>query len=285
MLEAIIFPSSFFDKRTVDEDLQKEYEAAKGCGLYKDLLIFSYEDWFHGAKLTLDHTPEQRVVAAYRGWMMLPEQYSAFFYALRDKNIELVTTPEAYEQFHLFPNVYPRIAEDTPRMLLFPNGTKVDIELAKRTFSRFMVKDYVKSVKGTDFPAYFDTSITQQEFDEKMKQFYQYRGSLFTGGICLKEFVDLRIYGNRKNEYRVFYINGNIATISRNAGQGDYTPTPPTELIEKYNGLDSKFYTVDYAEMTDGRWIIIETGDGSVSGLSDFQNYNEFFRALYYCFA
>lgn len=120
--------------------------------------------------------------------------------------------------------------------------------------------------------------------EEKWK-FYQYRGHLFTGGICIKEFVDLRKDGDRKNEYRVFYINGNIATISRNAGQCDYAPVPPTERIEKYNGMKSKFYTIDYAELSDGQWIIIETGDGSVSGLSDFQDYREFYRALYYCFA
>ena len=285
MLDAIIFPSSFFDKHTVDEDLEKEYTAAKSCGLYKDFLIFSYEEWFHHGKLILDHTPAETVTAAYRGWMMLPEQYGKFYYALREKNIELITTPAAYEHFHLFPNIYPCVAEDTPRILLFPNGTPVDIELVKKAFPKFMVKDYVKSVKGTNFPACFDASITQQEFDEKMEQFYQYRGHLFTGGICIKEFVDLRKYDDRKNEYRVFYINGNVATISRNAGQCDYAPVPPIELIKKYNGMESNFYTIDYAELADGRWIIIETGDGSVSGLSDFQDYHEFFRALYYCFA
>ena len=30
---------------------------------------------------------------------------------------------------------------------------------------------------------------------------------------------------------------------------------------------------------------MIEAGDGSVSGLSDFQDYGEFYRSLYYCFA
>ena len=82
----------------------------------------------------------------------------------------------------------------------------------------------------------------------------------------------------------MFYINGEIATISRNSGQPDSAPTPPIELVEKYNNLNSKFYTVDYAELTDGSWIIIEAGDGSVSGLSDFQDYNAFFRSLYYSF-
>lgn len=39
---------------------------------------------------------------------------------------------------------------------------------------------------------------------------------------------------------------------------------------------------VDYAELSDGTWMIIEAGDGNVSGLSEGQNYEAFFRALYY---
>ena len=36
-----------------------------------------------------------------------------------------------------------------------------------------------------------------------------------------------------------------------------------------------------YAELDNGIWKIIETGDGSVSGLSDGQNNSAFFRALF----
>ena len=34
----------------------------------------------------------------------------------------------------------------------------------------------------------------------------------------------------------------------------------------------------------DGTWKIIKAGDGEVSGLSDNQNYEHYFRALYQCF-
>lgn len=43
--------------------------------------------------------------------------------------------------------------------------------------------------------------------------------------------------------------------------------------------------TVDYAELEDGSWRIIEAGDGEVSGLSEFQNYEQYFRALYRWFS
>lgn len=78
--------------------------------------------------------------AIYRGWMMTPKQYQSFYSQLRDKyQIELLTSPKQYEQFHLFPNIYPKLAEDTPQVLTFPLGTKIDIE--KNSFSDVGVYD------------------------------------------------------------------------------------------------------------------------------------------------
>ena len=54
------------------------------------------------------------------------------------------------------------------------------------------------------------------------------------------------------------------------------------ELVEKYKNLPSCYYTVDYAELADGTWKVIEAGDGSVSGLSENQNAEQYFRTLYY---
>ena len=116
-----------------------------------------------------------------------------------------------------------------------------------------------------------------------MEVFYQYRGDLLTGGICIKEYLDLKKYGDSTNEYRVFYISHQIASVSRNSGQPLTAARPPKALVQKYCNLPSVFYTVDFAEQADGRWKILEAGDGSVSGLSDGQDYGAFFRALYQC--
>lgn len=283
MIHAVLFPSSYQGLNKVDEDLQKEYDAVRNTGLY-DVILFGYEKWFCDGKLVLNHVPDEMITAVYRGWMMRPERYEAFYGKLLEKNIRLTTTPEEYRQFHVFPNVYPLIAESTARTMIFPEGTPVDLEAVKARFKRFMVKDYVKSVKGTNFPVYFENTVSQDEFDQWMSVFYKYRGELFTGGICVKEFLELKKYHSKTNEYRVFYINHEPATISRNSGQIPLTEAPPRGLIEAYSRLPGKFYTVDYAELEDGSWKIIEAGDGSVSGLSENQDYEAFFRALYQCF-
>lgn len=282
MVNTIVFPSSFFDIHKVDEDLQEEYDAAMETGLF-DVIIFGYEKWFDEGKLVLANMPLEEVTAVYRGWMMKPEQYTQFYYQLRERGICLVTDPETYTTMHVFPNIYKFVAEDTAKMRVFPLHEEINIAEVKKEFPRFIVKDYVKSVKGTEFPRYFDYSIEQDAFNQWMEVFYQYRGNLLTGGICIKEFLDLKQYGDKTNEYRVFYMNHEIATVSRNSGQLLTTATPPKELIEKYCNLPSVFYTVDFAELEDGTWRIIEAGDGSVSGLSQGQDYRAFFRALHQC--
>lgn len=265
----------------MDEDLQEEYDAAQKTGLY-DIVLFGYDQWIQEGTFVLNRKPDTMQRGVYRGWMMKPEQYQVFYDHLLDNNICLSTSPKEYAQFHLFPNIYPFIAQDTANILLFPENEPIDIDVVKKQFQRFLIKDYVKSVKGTAFPPYFDESITQEKFDYWMEVFYQYRGKLFTGGICIKEYLDLKRYDAKTNEYRVFYINHQIASISKNSGQPNFAPQPPNQLIEKYRRLPGSFYTIDYAQLQDDTWKIIETGDGSVSGLSDSQNKETFFRALYW---
>ena len=281
MIDLILFPSGFFSIKKVDEDLQSEYEAVIATGLY-DTIFFGYDKWVSEGILILNETPSVKRKAIMRGWMLKPEQYEKLYYALSEQNIELMTSPADYRQMHIFPNVYNLFGKDTAAMEIYPLHEQINIDALKKQFPRFMIKDFVKSVKGTEFPKYFDASVSQDVFDEWMKVFYKYRGDLLTGGICVKEFLDLKFYDNRPNEYRVFYANGEIVTISRNSGQHGYTPEPPKELIEKYRNLPSCYYTVDYAELADGSWKVMEAGDGSVSGLSENQNAEHYFRVLYY---
>lgn len=87
-----------------------------------------------------------------------------------------------------------------------------------------------------------------------------------------------------KNEFRVFYANGEVVSVSRNSGQPNYSNTVPSTKIYKHRHLNSNYYTVDYAELIDGRFVVIEVGDGQVSGLSDNQDYVNYFRTLYHIF-
>jgi len=283
VIEYILFPSSYYSIQKIDEDLQQEYDAVLSTKLFKTI-FFGYDQWFHENKIVLTEKPLKKAMTVYRGWMMNPKQYADFYNTLMDYNICLITSPEEYEKCHIFPNVYPEIIQDTARMMVYSDLASIDLWQIKKTFPRFMIKDFVKSVKGTEFPKFFTARVEEEEFKKWMEVFYKYRGSLYTGGICVKEYLDLKTYDGKTNEYRVFVINHRIATICRNSLQPKYTKELPIEFAEKYLHLNSPMYTIDWAELEDGTWKIIEAGDGQVSGLSENQNFETFFRALYYSF-
>ena len=282
MIQAIIFPCNIFSLQEVDFDFQNEYTAAIEVGGF-EIYFYDYEQFVRDGILRLNRRPEEKISAVLRGWMLNTELYERFYNLLLERNINLITNPEQYRMMHLFPNVYPLIEQDTPGILVYPeceNNSKISLSEIKTKFNRFMIKDFVKSEKGTDFPKFFDSSISEEDFSYWLKVFREYRGKLFTGGFCIKEIVDLRKYGERTNEWRVFYLNGNIISVSKNSGQPDFASEVPKSLIEKYKNLPSPFYTVDYAELSDSNWKILEAGDGQVSGLSDRQDAMAFFRTI-----
>ena len=77
-MTTLLFPSSFYDLRKVDEDMQQEHDAALETGLFQ-VILFSYDDWFNHGILKLSEIPKSEINAVYRGWMMQPEQYLYFF--------------------------------------------------------------------------------------------------------------------------------------------------------------------------------------------------------------
>lgn len=191
MVDTILFPSDYYDMAKVDRNLKMEYDAVKSCNLFR-IIIFGYDKWFQEEKIFLNTIPSREVTAVYRGWMMKPCQYEKFFRQLLESGIRLITSPVSYEQTHIFPNVYESVREDTAKMRLFPLRSEIDVEEMKKELGSFMVKDFVKSVKGTEFPRAFGKDVTQEEFDRWMEIFYKYRGELLTGGICVKEFLPLK---------------------------------------------------------------------------------------------
>ena len=66
--------------------------------------------------------------------------------------------------------------------------------------------------------------------------------------------------------------------------KGPYVETPDSFLKDVVDNIafeiDSNFFTIDVAKKANGGWMIIETGDGQVSGLSPGQNCLEFYASM-----
>jgi len=234
----ILFASDYFDIKKVDDDYVAEYEAVSRIPEFKPIL-YNYDEFINNKQLRLYPDNFYTGECLYRGWMLTPEQYTALYSKLCEKGIQLITS--------------------------------IDWQLVNNTFSRFMIKDAVKSVKGHDFPSSFETPVIANEMNVHVENFRNLRDKLLTGGILLKEYVDFKKYGNNTNEYRAFYLKNHLLSLSRNSNQPDTCPIPPQIFIEKWAKLPSNYFTVDFGELENGQWIVIETGDGQVSGLSPMQ--------------
>jgi len=60
--------------------------------------------------------------------------------------------------------------------------------------------------------------------------------------------------------------------LCRNSRQPASAAAPPEGLVASCAELGSPYYTVDFVELADGGWVVIEMGDGQVSGLTAAQD-------------
>jgi len=278
MKYTILYPADFFNIKKADPDYEYEYLEAVKFPEFRTL-FYNYDAFITGSKLTLYPPVTEGGLCIYRGWMLQTDTYQELYDSLQKQGLTLINSPIEYESCHEFPNSYPLIKEYTPRMISFHAGQPIDWNAVKAQLGRFMIKDYVKSVKGSDFPVYFDASYSSEEMDGYIARFIEMRGNLFVKGIVLKEFVDLKQYSGTTNEYRAFILNGKQLSLSENSNQPAGTPVPK-DLAGCLPQLKSKFYTVDLAELTSGEWTVIETGDGQVSGLSPGQDVQGYYKVL-----
>lgn len=278
----LLFPADYFDKRSPDGAMRAEYEAAAAEGRL-DVSLFDLELFDERGTVSLARPfLDPGLPLIYRGWMMKPGEYGSFHRALVGLGLRPITSPEAYAEYHMFPLAYERheaLRSFSPGLLAFP-GTGVDASAVNERFERFMVKDYVKSVKGMSFPMSVRTPISQGDLDALLAEFVRLRGGLFTEGIVLKEVVDLRRYGDATNEWRAFYLQGKLLNVCRNSNQHTSAPVPPARLVSSCESLGSPYYTVDFAELADGGWVVVETGDGQVSGLAAAQDPVIYYQVL-----
>lgn len=278
MKVTIIYPCDFFHKRSVENDYKAEFiEASK----FKfNIVFFDHDEFVSSNNLKFYSGELEEGMCIYRGWMLKPEQYGKLYDYLKDKKLNLINNPEQYSICHEFPNSYSMLETITPPILTFPKDFAIDWESVKGKFEKFMMKDFVKSVKGSEFPQYFDRSYSNIELDGYLKKFIALRGDLYTGGIVLKKYMPLAKNLGNTNEYRAFYLNGVLISLFKNSNQQDSSNRVPITFIDSVPKLKSNFYTVDLAELENGDWIVIEVGDGQVSGLPSNQDIYKFYEKI-----
>jgi ATP-grasp domain, R2K clade family 3 len=243
-----VFPSNYFNLRQADEAYSAEYDCLQNLGF--ETSVVSLESLGSGAaKITPIPNPESRAI--YRGWMLSANDYLQLINAMRSTGVEMWISPDEYLATHHLPNWYPLISDLTPETHFLNVDEDLESELHRLGWSRFFIKDHVKSLKtsiGSIISHPSEISIVVAE----MKKF---RGTI-EGGICVRKIEDFII----ETEQRYFVINGRSFAAKSDA-------KVPDIVKDCARRIKSKFFAVDTIERRDGCLRIVEIGDGQVSGL------------------
>lgn len=291
----ILFPQHPLYKMKVDEAFQLEYNAAISLGF--DVFLYDHDSFVKSGELhTSINFQDVSDTLFLRTWMLKSKQYEQLYDELHKLGHELLNSHAEYVRTHHFGDIHPSFGYDTPKIMYFPNLSKEvferiyspstldkKIEEMQQYFSSeyFILKDSVKSEKHNPDLFKIPVKITGEELHSKILKFIDERGTLYNDGIMFKECVDLAINPEGKvNEWRVFVLNHKIISIRQNTGI-DNIESPPVEwTASMITNVQSNFFTLDVAQKQDGVWVVIETGDGQVSGLSPGQNELEFYSLI-----
>jgi hypothetical protein len=293
----VLFPASPLSARLVEPDFAPEMEAAIACGFPVGLL--QLETLLEGdMEQAVARVPKQDSASrfVYRGWMITSGQYALLVDQLARRGYEPLTSPQDYQRHHEYPGAWSSLSHLMPRSLVIGNTRLDDVECvveeAARTLSgAVLIKDYVKSRKHEWKDACFIPDIADHSAAARVvSTFLERQGESLQGGLVFRELLDLVNIGHHPKsklplplEFRSFFFGKEVLCTLPYWDEADYETevTPPEEFLrEVAERMGGGFFTVDTALAKDGRWYVIETGDGQVSQIPDRMPLNDFYTAL-----
>jgi len=290
----VLFCSDPFDAALPDEAYAAEAAAAEAAGL--TLGLIDYEalvagDLPRAIRKVRDPHPQ----ALYRGWMLKPAHYGALHAALARREVHLVTTPAAYRSSHYLPDSYPAIEAWTPRSIWLSREDGLGLDRVMAALACFeggplVLKDYVKSYKHAwEEACFIPDSADRAGVERVVSAFLEWQGEELNEGLVFREFVELASIGAHPQsgmpltkEYRAFVWRGEVVAIYPywEATSYEDTELPLGWLEEVVSGVESPFFTLDFAQRRDGGWLVIELGDAQVAGLPPSAEPEAFYAAL-----
>jgi hypothetical protein len=277
---------------------QAEADTARSAGM--DVRLMDFEALVSGnmeRSLRTIQKSSSIAPAVYRGWMMTPDQYAAFYNGLSALGVCLINQPQEYKYCHYLPEWLPELSKLTPEtsILRMKADEPLTREQVAQSLSPFgtdavIVKDFVKSEKHHWSEACYipDASDTDQALGVAQR-FLQLRGNELQGGLVFRKFMAFRSIGTHPKsrmplteEFRVFVLNGKVMIIMNYWDEVEYAGVLPDfqMLIPTMADIPSRFFTVDVACLENGDWMIVELGDGQVAGLPDNSDLKQFYEAL-----
>lgn len=280
-MSSFLFPSQPFDRTHVDFAFTDEV-----ASVVDEAALIELES-LHTSRALVFPTRLQSPVL-YRGWMLTPPQYHRLAEVLQARDVELLVAPDAYVRAHHMDGwlaAFDGLTPDT--VLVDANAPDADVLAAATALAApdgYFVKDLVKSQKHAIAASYAPTAAALPDVVAALREL---QGADLADRLAIRRFVPL---DSTTPELRTWYCNGVLATITLHPDFADHTsaqPTPPLELLDEVAArvakLDHPFVAVDVAKSAEGGWLVVEVGDGQVSGLPDRLNavaYRDFYQLI-----
>lgn len=210
--------------------------------------------------------------SVYRGWMLTPQQYELFYQASVEKGVPLTTTPEVYKAAHQIDGWLNTFSDLTFPTVLVPledySADMLETQLRKLSGDKFFIKDYVKSRK--DDPA-LSVANSRADVAGVVQSFLDAQGDWVVGGIVIRQFVPL---AEDRVEMRAWWRDGQWRAVTVHPDYSGHQPQEIPEALlevvsERLTVAGFKFVSADFTQTADGDWVLIEIGDGQVSGFPD----------------
>ncbi len=254
----LLLPRDPLAPRRVDEHFEAEARAAAELGLPTALV-----DHDELARADGDTARAVRGVPAdddvvYRGWMLRSEQYAAMADALAARGARLRTSAGQYRTAHELPGWYDALAEVTPESRWGSDG-----DVAWLGSGGAVLRDHSKSLKHAWSQACYVPDVTDRDAARRVvDRFLELRGEDLVGSVVVRRFEEFT-----GPEARTWWVGGRCALVTAHPDTPDDVPDDPDLDLPAAGvaALGLPFVTVDLVRRADGRWRVVELGDGQVS--------------------
>ncbi|WKU06645.1 ATP-grasp domain-containing protein [Micromonospora sp. HUAS LYJ1] len=204
--------------------------------------------------------------AVYRGWMLSATGYAGFAGALRARQVTLRTDPDRYRRAHELPGWYATAAALTPESRWTVGVDRTDFDRVRTALGSgpAVLRDWTKSAKHHWHEACFVPELADGDAAWRVAtRLCELRDDDVAGGFVLRRFEPLSGV-----EIRTWWVDGRCVLTGPHPDTPTELPDVPVDLgplAAVVTALDLPFVTADLAWRADGRWRLVEIGDGQVS--------------------
>ena len=275
--------------RKVEPDYELEASCARDVGF--DVIVIDHDELDQRTNPKAALKPariSESGSIVYRGWMLRSNAYTQLHNALLDRQLQPLVSAKNYEACHHAPNSIEALKSFTPQTKFvviddLDNKYKISDTLSSFVEGGVVIKDWVKSqASGYWHEACYIPDIQDRANAEKViNRFRELQAESLVGGIVFKRYVPLLPIGSPAHEYRAFVVRGSVVGCWPRSVEASRIGRPPQDLLDQIAlCLESPFASMDLSIDENGKWWLLEVGDGQVSSLPAPEAASELFEAL-----